>query len=74
MTHWIPWLRTIAGARADFFWFDTTATAGSGGAGRISASQFSPKLGIALGPWEKTELYANFGYARLRLFSVGATR
>jgi hypothetical protein len=62
VTHWTPWLRTIAGARADVFWFDTATVAGSGGTGQVSASQFSPKLGIALGPWEKTELYANFGY------------
>jgi outer membrane receptor protein involved in Fe transport len=62
VTHWTPWLRTIAGARADLFWFDTATLAGSGGTGQVSASQFSPKLGIALGPWEKTELYANFGY------------
>jgi hypothetical protein len=62
VTHWTPWLRTIAGARADFFRFDTAAIAGSGGTGQVSASQFSPKLGVALGPWEKTELYVNFGY------------
>jgi len=62
VTHWTPWLRTIAGARADFFWFDTTTIAGVGGTGQVSASQFSPKLGAVLGPWEKTELYVNFGY------------
>ncbi|HWU55307.1 MAG TPA: TonB-dependent receptor, partial [Rhizomicrobium sp.] len=33
-----------------------------GGSGQVAASQFSPKIGVALGPWEKTELYANFGY------------
>jgi len=60
VTHWTPWLRTIAGARADFFWFDTTTIAGV--TGQVSASQFSPKLGAVLGPWEKTELYVNFGY------------
>jgi hypothetical protein len=62
VAHWTSWLRTIAGARADFFRFDTATLAGSGGTGQVSASQFSPKLGVALGPWEKTELFVNFGY------------
>jgi hypothetical protein len=62
VTHWTPWLRTTLGARADFFWFDTTTIAGVGGTGQVSANQFSPKIGMALGPWEKTELYVNFGY------------
>jgi len=60
VTHWTDWLRTVAGARADFFWFDVTSV--TGGAGHVAASQFSPKLGVVLGPWEKTELYVNFGY------------
>ena len=60
VTHWTDWLRTIAGARADFFWFDVASV--SGGGGQVSASQFSPKFSAVLGPWEKTELYANFGY------------
>lgn len=62
VTHWTPWLRTGAGARADFFWFDTTTVAGSGGTGDVKADIFSPKLGVVLGPWANTELYANVGY------------
>jgi hypothetical protein len=62
VTHWTEWLRTIAGARADFFWFDTATVAGNSGTGQVFADQFSPKIGIALGPWAKSELYANFGY------------
>ncbi len=61
-TRWTGWLRTIAGARADVFSFDVTSIAGAGGSGDVTAAQFSPKLGIALGPWAKTELYVNFGY------------
>ena len=61
-THWTDWLRTIAGARADFFAFDVTSVAGSGNSGHVTATQFSPKIGVAFGPWAKTELYANFGY------------
>lgn len=62
VTHWTDWLRTIAGARADFFWFDTATIAGSGGSADVTASVFSPKFGLVLGPWADTELYANFGY------------
>jgi hypothetical protein len=61
-TRWTEWLRTIIGARADFFWFDVDTIAGTGGTGRVTAAQFSPKAGVVLGPWENTELYVNFGY------------
>ncbi|HEV7238124.1 MAG TPA: TonB-dependent receptor [Thermoanaerobaculia bacterium] len=51
---WTPWLRTIAGLRADQYRFDV-------GAQRETASIVSPKLSMIFGPWRKTELYANAG-------------
>jgi len=61
-TSWTRWLRTIAGARADAFWFDVSDKTGSGASGKVSAAQFSPKFSLVLGPWAQTELYLNYGY------------
>lgn len=60
-TRWSDWLRTSAGLRGDGFRFkvdsDDSRNSGSRDAGIVS-----PKLSAALGPWRKTELYANVGY------------
>ena len=53
-----PWLRLTAGARADWVGgrVRSDATANSGSAGEWIAS---PKGGISLGPWRRTELFLN---------------
>ena len=60
-TAWLPWLRTVAGFRADVFSFrdDDTRDGVSGGE---TAAIVSPKLSLILGPWDQTELYLNGGY------------
>ena len=60
-TQWLPWLRTVAGFRADVFAYhdDDTSDGVSGGQ---TAAIVSPKLSLILGPWDKTELYLNGGY------------
>jgi len=60
-THWTPWLRSIIGMRLDQFWFDVTDKTGAGNSGTVSAAAAGPKLGLVFGPWEKTELYLNYG-------------
>jgi hypothetical protein len=57
---WAPWLRTMAGFRADASRFRVAAldTANSG---TVSAGLVSPKGGVTLGPWMGTELYVNAG-------------
>ena len=57
---WTPWLRSVAGLRADAVrnTVDSVLIANAGSAG---ANQFSPKLSLVLQPWEKTELYASAG-------------
>jgi hypothetical protein len=59
-TRWSDWLRTTAGLRADGYRFkvESDLTANSG---RRTAGITSPKLGLVLGPWAQTELYANVG-------------
>ncbi|HEX7831516.1 MAG TPA: TonB-dependent receptor [Thermoanaerobaculia bacterium] len=51
---WQPWLRTIAGLRADHYRFNV-------GTQNSHASLLSPKLTTIFGPWRNTELYANAG-------------
>jgi len=59
-THWTSWLRTVIGLRSDAFWMDATNLAG-GNSGRVDAQVLSPKINVIFGPWEKTELYLDFG-------------
>jgi hypothetical protein len=58
---WTDWLRTTVGIREDYFAArvisDTPANSGY-----AHASMTSPKAGIVLGPWYKTEFYGNAGY------------
>ena len=58
---WTDWLRTTVGIREDYFAgrviSDTPENSGN-----AQASITSPKAGIVLGPWYKTEFYGNAGY------------
>ncbi len=58
---WTDWLRTTVGIREDYFagrvLSDTPENSGN-----AQASMTSPKAGIMLGPWYKTEFYGNVGY------------
>jgi outer membrane receptor protein involved in Fe transport len=60
-TRWTDWLRTTAGVREDIFagrvLSDTPENSGN-----AKATMVSPKAGIVLGPWYKTEFYGNAGY------------
>ena len=69
-TYWHEKVRTITGLRGDFINNDVTVldtfshnplinTANSGNA---SQAVFSPKLSLIVGPWYKTEYFANAGY------------
>ncbi len=57
---WTPWLRTMAGVRLDGYRFrvDSSDPANSG---TRTAGLVSPRGGLVLGPWAKTELYVNAG-------------
>jgi hypothetical protein len=57
---WAPWLRTIAGLRADVSRFRVDAL-DRANSGTTSAGLVSPKGGATLGPWKGTELYVNAG-------------
>jgi hypothetical protein len=60
-TRWTDWLRTTVGIREDIFagrvLSDTPENSGN-----AQATITSPKAGLVLGPWYKTEFYGNVGY------------
>jgi len=57
---WAPWLRTLAGIRADGYRFRVDASESVNG-GTARAGLVSPKGGVVLGPFRRTEFYANAG-------------
>ena len=59
-TQWTPWLRAVAGVRLDRVAFDVASSIAAN-SGRREAGIASPKLSLILGPWEKTEFFANAG-------------
>ncbi len=63
-TQWMPWLRSVVGMRLDNIRAGDTATGGQynmDNSGKSSATQVSPKVAIAIGPFSGTEFYANWG-------------
>jgi outer membrane receptor protein involved in Fe transport len=72
MTRWTDWLRTTLGIRRDYFGAqvdsDTPANSGS-----TRAAITSPKVGVVLGPFLRTELFVNAGYGFHSNDARGAT-
>jgi hypothetical protein len=58
---WTPWLRSIAGLRADLADFRVDSLAQPANSGRANARLLSPKLSLILGPWARTEFFVNAG-------------
>jgi outer membrane receptor protein involved in Fe transport len=59
-----PWIRFAGGVRSDTFTFDVRnrcETCAEQPAGRKTSSMVLPKANLILGPWFKTELFANYG-------------
>jgi outer membrane receptor protein involved in Fe transport len=59
-TKWSPWLRTVAGVRADAYRFNVNGD-NPINAGKARDSIVNPKLNVILGPWAHTEFYLNAG-------------
>jgi outer membrane cobalamin receptor len=58
---WTPWMRTMAGLRADGYHFDVTDRLVAANSGIAAAAIVNPKGGVTFGPWRGTELYVNAG-------------
>ncbi|CAN5271629.1 TonB-dependent receptor [soil metagenome] len=57
---WLPWLRSVAGLRYDVFHFNVDSSIDAN-SGKKTADIASPKFGLILGPWDKTEFFVNYG-------------
>jgi outer membrane receptor protein involved in Fe transport len=63
-TPWLSWLRTNVGLRYDTISADVNARGGQfnlSNGGSETAHQVSPKLGLAIAPFNQLEFYANWG-------------
>ena len=60
-TRWTSWFRSIQGLRGDAYDFTVDANL-SANSGQASDQMLTPKLSFIFGPWQKTELYLNYGH------------
>ena len=75
-TQWLPWFRSTVGLRFDRLHATVSPSGGafnSANGGTARASQISPKLAMAFGPFAGTELYLNWGTGFHGNDSRGAT-
>ena len=59
--HWTDWLHTIVGWRGDFYDTSVLSYFTPANSGTANAFIGSPKLGLVLGPFAKTEFFVNVG-------------
>jgi outer membrane receptor protein involved in Fe transport len=59
--HWTGWLRTIVGWRGDFYQTSVNSFFTPANSGNAGAFIGSPKFGVVLGPFAKTEFFINAG-------------
>ncbi|WP_375454711.1 TonB-dependent receptor [uncultured Methylobacterium sp.] len=57
---WTDWLRTSVGLRADAYHADVASDTAAN-SGKAREGIVNPKLGLVLGPWFDTEVFANYG-------------
>jgi outer membrane receptor protein involved in Fe transport len=59
--HWTDWLRTNVGWRGDYYDTSVQSFFTPANSGNANAFMGSPKVGLVLGPFAKTELFLNAG-------------
>ncbi|HET9159342.1 MAG TPA: TonB-dependent receptor [Caulobacteraceae bacterium] len=60
-TNWTPWMRSIIGAREDYFHGDDTNLLDASLSGVEGKSLFQPKGSLVFGPFHQTEFYVSGG-------------
>lgn len=60
-TRWLEKLRSSIGFRGDFYRFHVNSLMDPADSGTRTDANFSPKLGLVMGPWSETELFLNWG-------------
>jgi hypothetical protein len=71
-TQWASKVRTVVGMRGDLYDVDVDSS-DPGNSGTRTAARPSPKLTLALGPWARTGIYANYGWGFHSNDARGAT-
>ncbi|MBV9840057.1 MAG: TonB-dependent receptor [Sphingomonadaceae bacterium] len=59
-TRWTGWMRTVLGLRSDAIRMSVRNFVG-GDSGKVSRAIVSPKAALVFRPWQKTELYLDYG-------------
>jgi outer membrane receptor protein involved in Fe transport len=59
--HWTDWLRSTVGYRGDFYTASVNSFLTPANSGNATASIGSPKFGLVVGPFNKTEFFFNAG-------------
>jgi outer membrane receptor protein involved in Fe transport len=70
---WTNWLRTTIGWRGDYYQVNVYSLFDGNNSGNVSAGTGSPKFTMALGPFEKTELFFGAGEGMHSNDARGAT-
>ncbi|HLG79878.1 MAG TPA: TonB-dependent receptor [Bradyrhizobium sp.] len=71
--HWTDWLRTTLGWRGDYFDASVNSLFDANNSGHVSAGIGSPKFRLAVGPFNKTELFVGAGFGMHSNDARGAT-
>ena len=71
-TQWTSKVRTVVGMRGDLYRVDVDSS-DPRNSGQETATRPSPKLTLAVGPWARTEIYANYGWGFHSNDARGAT-
>ena len=58
---WTPWFRSIQGLRGDAYDFSVDSSL-SANSGKASDRMLTPKLSLVFGPWQRSEIYLNYGH------------
>ena len=72
LVHWSDKVRTRLGLRGDLYYADVRSDLDVN-SGSADAVLLSPKLSVALGPWNRTDVYVNVGYGYHSNDARGAT-
>ena len=59
--HWTNWLRTTIGWRGDYYAVDVNSIFNAANSGKVTSAIGSPKFGMVLGPFNKTEFFFSAG-------------
>ncbi len=58
---WASWFRSITGLRGDAYDFKVNSSLPAN-SGKANDQMATPKISLVFGPWQKTELYLNYGH------------